>query len=500
MLKILSSKQIRELDQFTIEHEPVAPIDLMERACLAFVQWFVQQVRQEKKIGVVCGTGNNGGDGLGIARLLTERGYSVKVWIVRGEMSETENFRTNLKQLNGKIERFEISKPTDRGLFNGCHVLVDAVLGSGLSRKAEGIYAQVISCINQTDALRIAIDIPSGLFADIKSEGEIVRAHQTVSFQLPKLSFLFPENHPYVGQWQVVDIGLSQKFIGETCVHNFFVTSESIRKIIRSREKFSHKGNYGHALLISGSHGKMGACALAAKASLRAGVGLLTVLVPKCGYTIVQTAVPEAMALVDVSENYFTAVPEDLVYTSIGIGPGLGTTSETINAFSKVLRQYNKPMVIDADALNLLSLNKELIHHIPQNSILTPHPKEFERLAGSWPDDFARLELLRNFAVNIKSVVVLKGANTSIALPDGKIYFNSTGNPGMATGGSGDVLTGILTGLLAQGYSSAEAALLGVYLHGLAGDLAALDKGMESLISGDLIDYLPAAFRKLNYS
>lgn len=500
MLKILSTRQIKELDQFTIEHEPIAPIDLMERACHAFVHWFLQHVRIEKKIGIICGTGNNGGDGLGIARILHERGYAVKVWVVRGEMNETESFKTNFKRLPKKLPLLEITKPIDHGLFKECEVLIDAVLGSGLSRPAQGIYSQVISSFNQTDALRIAIDIPSGLFADAHSEGEIVQADYTISFQLPKLSFLFAENHKYVGDWHLADIGLSKEFIRNATTQNFLVNAKSVKKIIKPRDKFSHKGTYGHALLISGSFGKIGACVLAAKAALRSGLGLLTVHIPASGYSIIQTSVPEAMTSIDTNENYFSCAPENLNYSTIGIGPGIGKDSETVNAFAKVLKQFKRPMVIDADALNILSENKELIELIPEGSILSPHPKEFERMAGTWTNDFNRLELLRSFSSKIKSIVILKGAYTAIATPDGNVYFNSTGNPGMATGGSGDVLTGILTGLLSQGYSSIDAAILGVYAHGLSGDLAAADLGMDSLIAGDLIEFLPYSFKKMRYA
>jgi NAD(P)H-hydrate epimerase len=376
--------------------------------------------------------------------------------------------------------------------------LIDAVLGSGLSRPTEGVFAQVISCINQMDAIRVAVDIPSGLFADSPSSGEIVNAHHTVTFQLPKLAFLFPENHKWVGRWHLVDVGLSKEFIKTATASNYFVTEKSIKKIIRPRDQFSHKGTYGHALLISGSYGKMGACILAAKAALRSGVGLLTVHVPTSGYSIIQTSAPEAMASIDVSENYFSSAPENLNYSSIGVGPGLGTNSETVIALAKVLKKFKKPMVIDADALNMLSLNQELLELIPEECILTPHPKEFERMAGNWATDFERLELLRSFSMKLKSIIVLKGANTSIACPDGNVFFNSTGNPGMAKGGSGDVLTGILTALLAQGYSSQDSALLGVYLHGLAGDLAANEFGMNSLTATDLISWIPHSFKKIS--
>ncbi len=498
MVKILSAKQIQALDQFTIEHEPIASIDLMERACLAFTDWFVQHFRTEKKIGIVCGPGNNGGDGLGIARILNGLGYTLKVWIVREGRKETENFKKNLERIRGKISLYEIAKESDQGLFKGCDLLIDGLFGTGLSRPLEGIFAQVVSCINQFAGVRIAVDMPSGLFADSPSHGPVVQAHHTVSFQLPKLAFLFPENNKWVGEWHLVDIRSNPRFINTVAAQYFLMDQKSIKKMLRPRSRFSHKGNYGHALLIAGSHGKMGACVLAAKAALRAGVGLLTVHVPTSGYSIIQTSVPEAMATIDASGNYFSTPPESLDYSAIGIGPGLGVDSETVKAFAKVLRQFKKPMVIDADGLNILSANQELFQLLPSGSILTPHPKEFERMAGHWKNDFERLELLRKFSAQLKCVVVLKGAFTSIASPDETVHFNSTGNPGMATGGSGDALTGVLTGLLAQGYPSQVTAILGVYLHGLAGDLAASHGSMESLMASDLINSIPAAFNKLN--
>ncbi len=497
MLKILNSQQIKQLDQYTIEHEPIASIDLMERACKAFTDWFVLNFRPVKKIGIVCGTGNNGGDGLGIARMLKDLGYPVKVWIVRGEVKESEDFKKNFERLGNKIPVFEIVTDQDKNLFQGCQVLIDAVFGSGLNRPTEGIYAQAINCMNETDAVRVAIDIPSGLFADSHSSGTIVNANFTVTFQLPKLALLLPENSKYVGEWRIVDIGLNKIFLNAVKADKFLVTAKSSKKILKPRSKFSHKGTYGHALLISGSKGKMGACVLASQAALRSGVGLLTVSVPFGGNTIIQTSVPEAMSLPDSNEDHLSDLPNELYYESIGIGPGIGQHKETANALKRLLDQFQKPMVIDADALNIISSNRELLHLIPANSILTPHPKEFSRLAGEWTNDFERLELVRKFSARIKSVVVLKGAHTTIALPDGQVFFNNTGNPGMATGGSGDVLTGILTGILAQGYSSSETAILGVYLHGLAGDLAASDSGIQSLIASDLISHLPLAFKAL---
>jgi ADP-dependent NAD(P)H-hydrate dehydratase / NAD(P)H-hydrate epimerase len=498
MLKILTSQQVKDLDAHTIAHEPIASIDLMERACRAFVSWFTPRFDTSLKIGIVCGTGNNGGDGLGIARLLNDLGYTIHVWIVRGSVSETDDFKKNLERLVGKVKIDEISSSSDQGLFINVHVLIDAVFGSGISRPLDGIYAQVVNCINQTDAVRLAVDIPSGLLTNMHLEGVAVRADYTISFQLPKLTFLLPENSEYTGEWHIVNIGLDKTFIEKADTSLFFTERKDVKRIIKKRTRFSHKGTYGKALIISGSYGKMGAAVLASRAAMHSGLGLLTSHIPKCGYVIIQTSIPEAMASIDDHETVFSSLPSLDGYDAIGIGPGIGTEQQTVAAFTRLLQQMQKPIVIDADGLNILSSNRELLHLIPPNSILTPHPKEFERLAGSWKHDFERLELQREFAVKTKTVVILKGAFSSIATPQGHIYFNPTGNPGMATGGSGDVLTGLLTGLLAQQYSSEQTALLGVYLHGLAGDFAANNKGMSSMIASDIIESFSEAFKSLN--
>ena len=497
MIKILNSQQIKSLDACTIEQEPISSIKLMERACHAFVSWFMEKFDTTNSVGVVCGTGNNGGDGLGIARLLNEWGYSVRVWIVKGSATESEEFKENLSRITDKIETFEITTTADQGLFTNCGIIIDAIFGSGLSRPPEGIYAQAINCINKTKAVRIAVDVPSGLMIDSHSTEPIVNAHYTISFQQPKLAFLLPENHFFVGKWISLDIGLSKNFVKQLDANHFYITTKAIKKILKPLSKFDHKGDNGKALLIAGSYGKMGACVLGAKACLRSGIGLLTLHVPRSGSLVVQTAVPEAMTLIDTDETHFTNFTDLAGFDVIGIGPAIGVESQTMDAFKKIL-ELKKPMVIDADGLNLLSAYPDLLTKIPTGSILTPHPKEFERIVGKWKNDFERLEKQQNLSSSTKAIVVLKGAHTSITSPDGKIYFNSTGNPGMAKGGSGDVLTGILTGLLAQRYSALDTALIGVFVHGLAGDLAAREKGMHSLIASDLIEFLPQAFKSLS--
>lgn len=493
MPKILNATQLKEADAYTILHTPIASIDLMESACQGFVQWFTERYDASKKIGIVCGTGNNGGDGLGIARLLSDWGYPVAVWIVRGGTPESEDFRINRKRLPEQVKVIDLLTATPV-LFADRDVLVDAIFGYGLSRPAAGIYAEVITAINDAGKPVVAVDVPSGLFIDQPAQLPVVRANYTVTFQLPKLAFLLPENQVWVGKWTVIDIGISKKFLHDVPANRFFSGKRNTFRLLKPRNTFDHKGTFGRALIMAGSEGKMGACILASRAALRAGVGLLTTHVPRGGNNIIQQSVPEAMTSIDPDEKCISVLP-DVGVDVIGIGPGLGQSGTTLKALRSAL-QTGKPMVIDADALNLISLHSELLHLIPEGSILTPHVKEFERLVGKWKCDYDRLNLQLKLAQEIKGVVLVKGAYTAIATSTGDIFFNNTGNPGMATAGSGDVLTGILTGLMAQGYEAPVAAVLGTYLHGLSGDLAARDKGEHSLIASDIIDYLPQAFRE----
>jgi hydroxyethylthiazole kinase-like uncharacterized protein yjeF len=489
MIEIPNASQIRAWDSFTIANEPVASIELMERACNAFVNWLISRFDRSAQVGIVCGTGNNGGDGLGIARLLAEKKYSVRVFIVDNK-NQSDDFKKNFKRLPGNI-----IVPQLEDVLNSSAILIDAIFGSGLSRPVENTYADVIRKLNTSKSIKIAVDVPSGLRLDAPSTGEIIRADHTVTFQAPKLAFMFPGSAEFVGDWHVVDIGLLKNFFAKEglLIDKFYVDDSAVRTILRTRKKFSHKGDYGRSLLVAGSLGKMGACVLAARAALRSGTGLLTVHVPRCGYNIIQTSVPEAMASVDAGEDHFSDAGDLKNYNVVGIGPGIGITPSTTAGLRKIL-ESGKPVVVDADALNIISQNRGLLHVLSPGSILTPHPGEFERLAGEWADDFQRLELQRNLATQTKCAVILKGAHSSIAAPDGSVFFNSSGNPGMAKGGSGDVLTGILTGLLSQGYSATDAAIIGVYIHGLAADRAAAKTGQHALLASDIVDFLGQSF------
>lgn len=505
-MKILSTEQTRQADQYTIEHEPIQSIDLMERASRAFVDWFTQKFPKKdyESISVICGQGNNGGDGLAIARLLQQLEYQVAVFILELTDKTTEDFESNLErvrqleQLN-MLEVKTASAVEELPIFGAEEILIDAILGSGLSRPVEGKLADIVQFLNECDNTTVAVDVPTGVFTDAPTTGACIEADYTFTFEFPKLAFLFPENFHYVGEFVYGSIGLHPKFLKQVDSPFHFITKKSVQRLYKKRDKFAHKGVFGHALLITGSYGKMGAAILATRACLRAGVGLVTVHVPVCGYEVMQTSVPEAMVSLDEDRFIFTKVYDLQKYSTIGIGCGLSTKNRTRNALCYMLKHLDKPTVLDADALNILGQSPDWFEYVPQGSILTPHPKEFERMFGRADDNFERNALQRQKAKEYGVYIILKGANTCIATPDGRCYFNSTGNPGMGTAGSGDVLTGILTGLMAQEYTSLEACILGVYLHGLAGDIAAAEKSEESLTAGDLVEYLGRAYLQLNH-
>lgn len=492
-MKILNAKQIYLADKATIKNKSISSIDLMEYASDQCFNWIVEHFPKKKyTVHVFCGIGNNGGDGLVISRKLIQANYRVKTHIVNFSVNRSKEFIVNFKRLLEINKQFnEMFNDSSFPKIEDEDIVIDAIFGIGLTRSPHGFVKKVIQKINASNANVIAIDIPSGLFAEepVKDKNSVVKASYTLSFQNPKLAFLLPDNQEYYGNWVILEIGLDLNFITSLNSNYSIIDQKLIKSMYKVRQKFSHKGTFGHSLIIGGSFGKIGAVVLTSRAALKIGSGLVTAYVPKCGYEIVQIATPEIMVEVD-DENYLQYFNVKAKPTAIGIGMGLGTHKKTAQGLENFLKENKQPLVVDADAINILSMYPEFLDLLPEMTILTPHPKEFERLVGAWKNDFDKLEKLLNFSSTHKCIVVLKGANTAIAF-ENKIYFNITGNPALATAGSGDVLTGIITGLVAQNYTALEASILGVYLHGKTADIALPITGYETFIASSILDYLP---------
>ena len=497
-MKIPNIQAARAADAYTIENEPISSVDLMERAATQIYFWLMKKLKtKEVSIKIFCGMGNNGGDGLVLARLLASNYIFAQVYIVHVSDNFSHDCEVNYERLKEipEVPMFGIFSEEDFPKIDDDDIIIDAIFGSGLSRPLEGLAADLVNHLNDNQAVRIAIDISSGLNGDAihhvsANETPIIRADYTLSMQFPKMAFLYPENEPFVGKWEVMDIKIHAYFIENAETLNFYTTADVIKPLLHKRGKHSHKGTYGHALLIAGSTGKTGAALLASESCLRSGVGLLTTHLPKSAMLPLQVYLPEAMISPDKSDNCFSEVPDLQPYNAIGAGPGLGMAPETATALKLLIQNAQVPMVLDADALNIISENKTWLSFLPERTIITPHPKEFECLFGKTDNSAQRIELQREMSVKHNIIIVLKGANTSITFPNGSCFFNSTGNPGMATAGSGDVLTGIILSLLAQRYTPEEAAIISVFMHGRAGDKAAAEKGMEAMIAGDITKQL----------
>ena len=501
-MKIFRCEQIKEIDEYTIKNEPVASIDLMERAAGQLFRWIKSMFDRSGRIFVFAGPGNNGADGLALTRMLALNNYDAEIHYVKFTEKTSDDWNINRQRLETETS-LKLNYLTGKDQFpviSSGDIIIDAIFGSGLTRPVEALTCEVINQINRVDALIISIDIPSGLFGEDNSNNNsesIIKADYTLSFQFPKLSFLFAENSQFVGEWIVLPIGLNQNAIRNTKSPYSLIDKRDVVLILMKRNKHDHKGNFGHGLLISGSSGKMGAAVLGAEAALRAGIGLITCHIPSGGNIILQSAIPEAMVKLDNVEGYISDIGITESFSAVGVGPGIGMAPESQKALHKLLSGCKKPMVIDADALNILSLNKKWLSVLPHGTVLTPHPKEFERLAGKTDNGFDQMERQIEFSKHHNCIVVLKGAHTTITTSDGRVLFNNSGNPGMATAGSGDVLTGIILSLLAQGYTSENAAILGVYLHGCAGDIAAGESCFESIIASDIINSIGKAFNKI---
>ncbi len=502
-MKIFDTGTIREIDRYTIENEPIASADLMERAAGACARWITDNIGRNHPIAIFTGPGNNGGDGWALARILKDlRFEQISVFHLQISDNLSADAAVNRDRLlsNKRVPVHYLFTPKDFPVFGPPTVIVDALFGSGLSRPLEGLSALLVNHLNQLACRVISIDIPSGLPGDDNSAGyshSIIKASDTLTFEFPKLSFFFSENEFYTGHWHILPIGLHPQIISEKETTYHYTLNADVLPILHKRRNFSHKGDFGHALLIAGSYGMMGAAILAARACLRTGTGLLTTHVPGLGYPMVQTSVPESIFSIDDHNASFSVLPLLEKYAAIGVGPGIGTSNLSALALKNLLIAWKNPLVIDADAINLLAANNDLTGYLPENSILTPHPGEFDRLTGKNSNGYLRHKMQLDFSVKHKVIIVLKGAYTSVALPDGRCFFNSTGNPGMATAGCGDVLTGMILSLLSQGYTPRDAAVLGVFLHGLAGDIACRATGEAALIASDVIDNIGNAYKAL---
>lgn len=500
-MKLFTKEQIYEGDKLTIERQKISSTDLMERAGTQIFNWINLRMQgAQVPIHVFCGIGNNGGDGMVLARHLILEGYNVKTYIVNYSEKRSKDFLINYDRVKNITKQWPefVHNQDDFPEIMQDHVIVDAIFGIGLNRPVEGWVKNLFIHLKKSKAFTLSVDIPSGLQTDSipVDENSVVMASYTLSFASPKLVFFLPKTAKYTVNWEVLDIGLDSEFLSTTSAkYNLIGKYEAIPMYI-PRDKYSHKGQFGHSLIIGGSYGKIGAVTLACRGALSAGAGLVTAFIPKCGYNAIQSSFPEAMVLTDLNNDFITNIEYHFKPTVIAFGIGVGVNMKTVETFENLLKTTKLPMVIDADGINILSNHPHFLDLLPKNTVLTPHPKELERIIGTWTNDFEKLEKAKEFSNKHKVVLVIKGANTITVFED-KFYINATGNPGLSTAGTGDVLTGIITGLISQGYNSLSAAVFGVYLHGKSADIAVEDYGYQSLIASHVIEYLGAAYMDL---
>lgn len=493
MTFVLPAADIQAWDRYTIEHGNISSYDLMERAAKACSRELMRRWKNETPFVILCGRGNNGGDGLAIARHLLEQAYHVTVY-TESSGDRSEDNAKNLRELEYLYPPCLHELSSELPWPAGC-VVVDALLGTGLQRPLEGPYAELVHSINHSNHPVVSIDLPSGMHAD-KDMGEapVVQATLTLSFQCFKPAFMLPESGAAAGEIQILDIGLHPAYPSTLSAPDRVIDQDLVRALYQPRKPFTHKGHYGHALLFCGSRGKMGAALLAARACLRSGVGLLTLSIPETENKIVQSGAPEAMSIPYAETD---ALPRLDSYQAIGAGSGLGMSEGSAGRLNQLLNDSSIPLVLDADALNLIAQQADWLKRIPAGSLLTPHPKEFDRLFDEHAHSAQRLQTQRDKAQELGLYIILKGRYSSLCTPQGETFFSVLGNAGMATGGSGDVLTGILTGLFAQYRDMQTAALLGLWLHGSSGDLTLRTQSMESLTAMDLAEGLGSAFKVL---
>lgn len=506
MIKILSTAQISEIDKRTILEKPISSSDLMLSAARACVDKLFELYGLPKKVLILCGPGNNGGDGLAIACLLAIKNVKVCCVLIASEKYSEDNsfYQKECQKIQAeKLNSFRFIHAQNinfSAYFNDDYdYVIDALFGNGLKKPLGGHYEELVKLINASKYPLIAIDTPSGLFAEsaMPDKSIAVKASHTLSFHFPKLSFLFVEGYYFTGYWHLLNIGLLSSVVHEQACKYFLMNAEAISSMLKSRAKFSHKGVFGHALLFAGSNTMPGAAVIAAKACLRSGVGKLSCYSTSDVLKVVNYSTPECMNIVSANEKYISGLPDTFNFDAIGIGPGIGKADETIQSLKLLIQQYRGKLVVDADAINILADNPTWLSFLPSHTILTPHLGELTRLVGKCENSFDTLEKAKAFSFKYNCILLVKSANSYLITPAGNVYFNSTGNPGMATGGSGDALTGIILGLLSCGYEPIQAALISMFTHGLAADLALENQSVESLLPYDVIENLGKAFNAM---
>lgn len=502
-MKIFTTEGIRRIDEATIERESIKMLDLMERAASAVVYQIISRWHPSKRIVIFAGPGNNGGDALAVARLLAEQGYRSEVYLFNVKATRLSHCcETNRDRLKGldRVELIEVLDTFTPPELGPDDLVIDGLFGSGLSNPLKGGYASTVQYINESHAFVVSLDIPSGLFGEWNTgvdRRNIIRANLTLAYQFKRLSFFFSENAEFLGEVVVLDLEMDQDAIASTPADFYLIEREDVKRELRPHGNFINKYDNGTVFLVAGSYGMMGAATLAARGAMRAGAGLVTVHAPKCGYIPLATTVPEVLFEADQSEYFTTDIELHHNYNVVAIGPGISTTSDTIAAVDSFIKRYRRPCILDADALNCIATRLVLIHSIPKGSILTPHNSEFDRLFGEHTTDEDRLKKAIDVSRLYEITIVLKGRYTKTVRPDGKVYINSTGNPGLATAGSGDVLTGVIAAFIAQGYSPDWSVALGVYVHGLAGDIAIEEQGTHGLIAPDVANAVGKAIQSI---
>lgn len=503
-MKIFPSQAIKALDTATCQAQKIDSVELMERAASAVSVEIISRFLPSQRIVVFAGPGNNGGDALAAARMLIEQGYRrVEIYLfnVLNRLShDCEEERRRLITSTDDVDFTEVVKDFDPPALSKSDVVLDGLFGSGLSEPLKGGFMSLARYINEKEPYVVSIDLPSGMFGEWNASNNrrnMVHASLTLTFNFPRIAFFFSENEDAVGEWNVLDIEMDRKTIQGTSTQWHLIDENDIRRLLKRRRAFSAKRDYGSVMVMAGSMGMMGAAVMCARAVMRSGAGLVTVHSARCGMNIVQTAMPEALFEPDKHDRYISDMRLHHQHQAVAVGPGIGTYAETMNALEGLFNNVQSPLVVDADALNCIAKRPALLTMLPQMSIITPHAGEFDRLFGESDSDEERLRKAIDKAQYYSIIIVLKGHHTAVVRPDGKVYFNSTGNAGMATAGSGDVLTGVIAAFLAQGYAPEHAAPLGVFLHGLAGDLAAERLGEYGMTATDIIDRMPYAIKSM---